>query len=240
MLKELYSALYVQLRIFRNTDQTGENFTKGGDIVEEISDRISLDTPAANADVIVPILDTLRSSLKKFNVDNISDILDARDIHTLYTSIIAIPHMLMANGIANYIIANKSYLAVYYGDGMSIEDEARIKRIKETLNMDMDFIVVLYFLDKIVRDFVEESSGNTELKFNELDFHINAPIFKKLMNLNIISETNVYYSEILYERLQYVDDIIYTLVDMVKVYIKNELTNLDELMSSETFGFLMS
>lgn len=232
LIKDKIAALLYQLRKYESAEDTGDDYT-GDDIIDSITDVMNIDTPAGHTDIVEPIINTISHIIEELDPNQISDNLDVSDILTMYKAVVAKPDVLLANGIANYLLANIDAMAIYYGDNMDSETVKQISEVCKSANVDESYITVLYYMEIIINDML-----SVDPKFNELDTRINSPLFKKFMNLNIITETNHYYSEIIARNLLNVYGITDRIADQVKVYIR-EAIDPDKYIKSETIGFLL-
>lgn len=218
MLKEDIAGLHEQINKFRNVDDTGEDFT-GADFFNKIKNIVdSMDTLSTKLDVLDPVVEVIAEKITVVDMTKISDQLDSADVELLYKNIISKPAMILSNGIFNYIMKKKDRFAMLFTDDILDIDKENIDNISKIINLDRDTIVILYFLEKIIRYILIDK----EL-FSDLDTEVNIATFKRFRELNIVAETNVYYSAIVAENYLKIDCALDEIKDQVMSYIKTYL-----------------
>lgn len=220
-----------QLKRFRAVESIGDKYF--GDMIDDIKDLVDMDSISGREDIINPILDALVDTIKIVDIKNTVDTLDSSDVLLLYKTIIAKPHVLLANGISNYILGNREAIGMYYGDNLDSGTEDNIAKLTKSIKIDKDIVIALYFMERIVNDILV-----IEPKYNELDMRINSPMFKRLMKIAISTETNCYYSEILAENLLFVHGAIELICEIVSQNIR-EVIDPDNLIEDDIIGYLL-
>ena len=109
IMKRTYD-LQWQLKRFRAVESIGDKYF--GDMIDDIKDLVEMDSISGREDIINPIIDALADTIKIVDIKNTTDTLDSSDVLLLYKTIIAKPHVLLANGISNYILGNREAIGM--------------------------------------------------------------------------------------------------------------------------------